>query len=126
MSCNFDVVSGDRAGGNLLTAFEHPDAVFAANGMLAMGLMAPSEIAVPGFKNSAVSAHCLSAMSMMPVDISRFGEQAVHLLLDHPKVGGIVVDTGGDARAAGPRIRPELHRGHSHGDRWIRRSGARC
>lgn len=97
MSGNFDVASGHRAGCDLLTAFERPDAVFAANDMMALGCMSafhqaglrvPSDVAVAGLNDSAMSIHAYPPLSTMRVDISSFGERALHLLLDHPQGGG--------------------------------------
>ncbi len=97
VSGNFDVASGHRAGCDLLTASERPDAVFAANDMMALGCMSafhqagleiPSDIAVAGFNDSAMSVHAYPPLTTMRVDVSGFGAHALHLLLDHPPGGG--------------------------------------
>lgn len=96
VSGNFDVASGHRAGCDLLTASERPDAVFAANDMMALGCMSafhqaglkiPSDIAVAGFNDSAMSVHAYPPLTTMRVDVSGFGAHALHLLLDHPPGG---------------------------------------
>ena len=88
---DFDVASGRRAGDELLAAPQRPDAVFAANDMMALGCLfafqqagvrMPDEIALAGFDDSPLAQHAFPSLSTMRIDIAGFGARAFHLLLD--------------------------------------------
>lgn len=92
---NFDVLSGRQAGTRLLQSAERPDAVFAANDMMALGclfafqeagLVVPDEVAVAGFNDSPTARHAFPALTTMRIDVSGFGARALHMLLDRRPV----------------------------------------
>ncbi len=93
VSGNFDVATGHHAGCGLLAAEERPDAVFAANDMMALGCMfafhqagvrVPDGIAVAGFNDSPMATHAPTPLTTMRIDIVGLGHQALSLLLDRP------------------------------------------
>lgn len=86
---NFDEESGYRAG-QALTQDTRPDAVFAANDMMALGclfalghagLKVPQDIALAGFDDVPMARYVLPALTTMRVDIAGLGARAVQLLL---------------------------------------------
>ena len=88
---DFDVASGHRAGCELLAAPELPDAVFAANDMMALGCLfafnaarvrVPEDIALAGFDDSPLAQHMHPALTTLRIDIGGFGAHALRLLLD--------------------------------------------
>jgi LacI family transcriptional regulator len=88
---DFDVASGHRAGCELLAAPELPDAVFAANDMMALGCLfafnaasvrVPEDIALAGFDDSPLAQHMHPSLTTLRIDIGGFGEHALRLLLD--------------------------------------------
>ncbi|MDQ1118103.1 MULTISPECIES: LacI family DNA-binding transcriptional regulator [Pseudoxanthomonas] len=93
---NFDEASG-YAAGEAFAAGERPDAVFAANDMTALGclfalrkagLRVPEDIAVAGFDDVPMARYVNPALTTMRVDIASLGARALHLLLQHPALGG--------------------------------------
>ena len=93
---NFDEASG-YAAGEAFAAGERPDAVFAANDMTALGclfalrkagLRVPEDIAVAGFDDVPMARYVNPALTTMRVDIASLGARALHLLLQHPGLGG--------------------------------------
>lgn len=86
---NFDEESGYRAG-QALARDTRPDAVFAANDMMALGclfalghagLKVPQDIALAGFDDVPMARYVLPALTTMRVDIAGLGARALQLLL---------------------------------------------
>ena len=87
----FDEASGHRAGQALLASGERPDAVFAANDMMALGclfaltqagLRVPEDIALAGFDDIPLSRYVHPALTTMRVEIAELGAHALRRLLD--------------------------------------------
>jgi len=93
---DFSEASGYRAGKQLLTVQPRPDAVFAANDMMAIGCMAalreaglriPEDIAVGGFDDVPMARYVTPALTTIQVHIAELGSQAMALLgaqIDNP------------------------------------------
>lgn len=93
---DFSEESGYRAGRQVLAIRPRPDAVFAANDMMAIGCMAalreagirvPEEIAVGGFDDVPMARYVTPALTTIQVHIAELGGQAMALLgeqIDHP------------------------------------------
>lgn len=90
---DFSEGGGQRAGAALLAlpAAERPDAVFAANDIMAIGLMGallsggvriPEDIALAGFDDIPISRYVAPALTTMHVPIAALGEQALDALAD--------------------------------------------
>ncbi len=88
---DFDEASGHRAGRELLAADKRPDAVFAANDMMALGCLfafnqagvqAPDDIAIAGFDDIPLARYVHPSLTTMRVDIAELGGQALRTLLD--------------------------------------------
>ena len=88
---DFDEASGHRAGGELLAAAQRPDAVFAANDMMALGCLfvlnhagvqAPRDIAIAGFDDIPLARYVHPSLTTMRVDIAELGGRALRVLLD--------------------------------------------
>jgi LacI family transcriptional regulator len=86
----FDEASGNAAGNALLAASERPDAVFAANDMMALGclfglvqggLRVPDDIAVTGFDDIPLARYVHPALTTMRVNIAELGARAARMLL---------------------------------------------
>lgn len=97
---DFSEASGHRAAGELLGAPQPPDAVFAANDMMALGFMfacqqagvdVPGQIAVAGFDDIPLARYTNPSLTTMRVDIAGLGAQAMRMLLRR---------LGGDGREA--------------------------
>ena len=93
---DFDEASGHRAGGELLAAPRRPDAVFAANDMMALGclfalnqagLQAPRDIAIAGFDDIPFARYVHPSLTTMRVDIAELGGRALRILLDDMLAG---------------------------------------
>jgi LacI family transcriptional regulator len=107
----FDEASG-YAAGETFAAGERPDAVFAANDMMALGclfalrkagLRVPDDIAVAGFDDVPMARYVNPALTTMRVDIASLGARALQLLLQHPGLGGDPA-TPVDASALVPQL----------------------
>ena len=105
---DFDVQSGSRAGDELLAGPKRPDAVFAANDMMALGCMfafqragvrSPDDIGLAGFNDIPLAAHASPPLTSMRIDLSRLGSDAFSLLLDHME---------GDGGPVARIVQPEL------------------
>ncbi|HBK46419.1 MAG TPA: LacI family transcriptional regulator [Xanthomonadaceae bacterium] len=108
----FDEASGYR-NGQLLAQGERPDAVFAANDMMALGclfafghagLKVPDDIALAGFDDVPMARYVNPALTTMRVDIAGFGASAMNLLLER-------LSSANDANPtapSSPEIAPEL------------------
>lgn len=102
---NFDEASGHAAGQQLLEGGERPDAVFAANDMMALGclfalgqagLRVPRQVALAGFDDIPLSRYVDPPLTTMRVEIAELGARAIRRLLD------------GDPGADGAGSRPDL------------------
>lgn len=87
----FDEASGHRAGRELLSAQPRPDAVFAANDMMALGCLfafnqagvhAPADIALVGFDDIPLARYVVPSLTTMRVNIAELGGRALRTLLD--------------------------------------------
>ncbi len=87
---DFREASGERAGRSLLAASSLPDAVFAANDMMALGclsafnaagLKVPTDIAVAGFDDIPLARYVPPGLTTMRVDIAALGADAMRRLL---------------------------------------------
>ena len=99
---DFDEASGHRAGQALLAVAQRPDAVFAANDMMALGCLfalnqggvrVPGDIALAGFDDIPLSRYVHPALTTMRVEIAELGARAIRRLLE--------------AQAADPHTHPE-------------------
>lgn len=86
----FDEASGHAAGLKLIARSIRPDAVFAANDMMALGclfafaqggVVVPNEIALAGFDDIPLAGYVHPGLTTMRVDISGLGERAAQMLL---------------------------------------------
>ena len=96
LSGDFSEESGYRAGRQVLAMRPRPDAVFAANDMMAIGCMAalreagvciPEEIAVSGFDDVPMARYVTPPLTTIQVHIAELGGQAMELLgeqIDNP------------------------------------------
>lgn len=92
---DFDEASGHRAGRELLAASPRPDAVFAANDMMALGCLfafaqagvrVPGDIAIAGFDDIPLARYVHPALTTIRVNIAELGARAARLLI--AKVAG--------------------------------------
>jgi LacI family transcriptional regulator len=88
---DFGEASGHRAGQLLVESSHRPDAVFAANDMMALGCLfalnqsgvrVPDEIALAGFDDIPLARYVHPALTTMRVDIPELGARAMRMLLD--------------------------------------------
>lgn len=88
---DFDEASGDCAGRALLAGQSRPDAVFAANDMMALGCLyafnqagvqVPEDISLAGFDDIPLARYVHPALTTMRVDIADLGGRALRALLD--------------------------------------------
>jgi LacI family transcriptional regulator len=87
---DFSEYSGHRAAHELLSGEVRPDAVFAANDMMALGCMfgclqaglrVPEDIAIAGFDDIPLARYAHPSLSTMRVDIAGIGARAMQMLL---------------------------------------------
>jgi LacI family transcriptional regulator len=87
---DFTEASGHAAAQQFLAAAVRPDAVFAANDMMALGCLfalqqagvdVPGEIAVAGFDDIPLARYAHPSLTTMRVDIAGLGAQAMQTLL---------------------------------------------
>ena len=109
LSGDFSEESGYRAGQQMLAMRPRPDAVFAANDMMAIGCMAalreagigvPEEIAVCGFDDVPMARYVTPPLTTIQVHIAELGGQAMELLgeqIDNP--GSVAAGTRRHVRA---------------------------
>ncbi len=104
----FDEASGHRAGISLLEG-GRPDAIFAANDMMALGCLSalvqagvrvPEDIALAGFDDVPLARYVHPALTTMRVDIAELGASAARMLLD--------MDAGGESPPAPTLLAPQL------------------
>jgi LacI family transcriptional regulator len=106
---DFSEAAGHRAGQALLQSSPRPDAVFAANDMMALGclfafsqggLSVPDDIALAGFDDIPLAHYMHPALTTMRVNIAHLGESAARVLI--ARLGG------DDSPIAATRLTPEL------------------
>lgn len=94
---DFSEASGQRAAQSLLSMPQPPDAVFAANDMMALGCLfalleagvdVPGNIAVAGFDDIPLARYIRPALTTMRVDIAQLGADAMRLLLAPSEAAG--------------------------------------
>ncbi|WP_407351334.1 LacI family DNA-binding transcriptional regulator [Luteimonas sp. R10] len=95
---DFDEASGHRAGRELLAADARPDAVFAANDMMALGCLfafsqagvrVPDDIALAGFDDIPLARYVHPSLTTMRVDIAELGGAALRALLQEHQGGRV-------------------------------------
>lgn len=88
---DFGEASGHAAGQALLAGGEWPQAVFAANDMMALGCLfafnqagvrVPQEIALAGFDDIPLARYVMPSLTTMRVNIAELGAHAMRVLLD--------------------------------------------
>ena len=103
---DFSEASGHRAAQQLLAASPRPDAIFAANDMMALGCLfaclqagvaVPGDIAIAGFDDIPLARYAHPSLTTMRVDIAGLGAHAMRMLLRRL---GLAVD--GAAEPAAP------------------------
>ena len=86
---DFGEASGHAAAQEMLRAAELPDAVFAANDMMALGCLfalgqagvrVPGDVALAGFDDIPLARYVHPALTTLRVDIAALGERAMELL----------------------------------------------
>ncbi|HZX72113.1 MAG TPA: LacI family DNA-binding transcriptional regulator [Rhodanobacter sp.] len=104
---DFTEESGHRAGRELLARKTRPQAVFAANDMMAVGCLGafreagvrvPRDIALAGFDDIPITRYVTPALSTVRVRIADFGRLALERLadlLEHPEQESPTADTLG-------------------------------
>jgi LacI family transcriptional regulator len=104
----FDESSGHAAGRALLAMERRPDAVFAANDMMALGclfafhqagLRVPEDIAVAGFDDIPLARYVHPSLTTISVDIAELGGKALRTLL-----AGRDPDANSDIRLIAPHL----------------------
>jgi len=107
---DFNEDSGYRAGQQLLTMQPRPDAVFAANDMMAIGCMAaireaglriPDDIAVAGFDDVPMARYVTPALTTVRVRIAELGKEALNELAAH-------IENGERPARSGQRVDADL------------------
>ena len=87
---DFDEASGHAAGGVIAACAEQPDAVFAANDMMALGCLfafnqagikVPEQIALVGFDDIPLARYVHPPLTTMRVNIAELGARAMRALL---------------------------------------------
>jgi LacI family transcriptional regulator len=105
----FDEASGHHAGRALVESEQRPDAVFAANDMMALGclfafnqagLRVPDDVALAGFDDIPLARYVHPALTTMRVDIASLGGRALRALL--ARTDSVA------AQSAEPLLLPEL------------------
>lgn len=88
---DFGEASGHAAGGAIAASTDRPDAVFAANDMMALGCLfafnqaginVPDEIALVGFDDIPLARYVHPPLTTMRVNIAELGGRAMSALLD--------------------------------------------
>jgi LacI family transcriptional regulator len=109
---DFSQASGHRAATALLALTERPDAVFAANDMMAVGALlafqeagvrCPEDIAVVGFDDVPIAALMRPALTTLRVNIAEMGRRGVERLIGLARTG-----SGADPDTACEIVRPLL------------------
>lgn len=98
---DFSEASGHRAAQQLLAGGELPDAIFAANDMMALGCLfaclqagvrIPDQVAIAGFDDIPLARYTHPSLTTMRVDIAGIGAQAMRMLLQRLGIGGEAPD----------------------------------
>ena len=107
---DFDQASGYRAGGALAAMDIRPDAVFAGNDMMAVGVLlalqeaglrCPEDVAVAGFDDVPIAGLVRPALTTMKIDIVGMGRRALERLT-------VLINDAGTASPDHEIVRPEL------------------
>lgn len=102
---DFSEAAGHRAGQELAAADRRPDAVFAANDMMALGCLfafsqagvrVPDDVALAGFDDIPLARYVHPSLTTMRVDIAELGGQALRTLLDAGQGKGETVGVSPD------------------------------
>ena len=97
----FDRISGEEAGARIASMKNRPDAVFASNDLMAIGLISeltkrgirvPEEIAVAGYDNIGSGEHLSPALTTINPHAFKLGEQAAEALFE------LIVDNAKEIR----------------------------
>ena len=103
---DFSEAGGHHAGQQLLASRERPDAVFAANDMMALGCLfafsqggvsVPGDIALAGFDDIPLARYVHPSLTTIRVNIAEIGERAVLNLLSQMADGDSDPSTPADA-----------------------------
>jgi len=114
---DFDEATGHRAGQAILAAGERPQAVFAANDMMALGCLyafaqagvrVPQDIALAGFDDIPLARFVHPSLTTMRVSIAQLGGRAVERLLDQIEAGADVAGPASGEVADRHVLAPEL------------------
>ena len=104
---DFSEAGGHHAGQQLLASRERPDAVFAANDMMALGCLfafsqggvsVPGDIALAGFDDIPLARYVHPSLTTIRVNIAEIGERAVLNLLSQMAEGDSDASTPADAQ----------------------------
>ena len=107
---DFDQASGYRAGAAIAAMDIRPDAVFAGNDMMAVGVLlalqeaglrCPEEVAVGGFDDVPIASLVRPALTTMKIDIAETGRRALERLVG-------LIDADGDVIPDHEIVRPTL------------------
>lgn len=108
---DFTEATGHRAAQLLLAGDTRPDAIFAANDMMALGCLfaclqagvdVPGQVAIAGFDDIPLARYTHPSLTTMRVDIAGIGAQAMRMVLER-----LGVATGPHDPAPAPHV-PEL------------------
>ena len=114
---DFDEASGYEAGRQLLQAKQRPDAVFAANDMMALGclyafneagLRVPADVALAGFDDIPLARFVHPPLTTMRVNIAELGGMAMTRLLQSIESGA--ADAGSQLLLPEPVVRASSHK----------------
>ena len=104
---DFSEAGGHHAGQQVLASRERPDAVFAANDMMALGCLfafsqggvsVPGDIALAGFDDIPLARYVHPSLTTIRVNIAEIGERAVLNLLSQMAEGDSDASTPADAQ----------------------------
>ena len=107
---DFTEESGYRAGRQLLAMVERPDAVFAANDVMAVGCLfalneggfaVPADIALAGFDDIPIARYVTPPLTTVRIQIAELGELALERLL-------LAIEQKGQDKASRQMLRSEL------------------
>ncbi|MBJ7516154.1 MAG: substrate-binding domain-containing protein, partial [Stenotrophomonas sp.] len=108
---DFDEASGHRAGQELLAAGTLPDAVFAANDMMALGclyafaqagLKVPDDVALAGFDDIPLARFVHPSLTTMQVSIAELGDMAMTRLMQ--LMDSKSTESAGDKQTLVPKL----------------------
>lgn len=102
---DFSEASGYRAGREVLSMGARPDAIFAANDMMAIGCLyalneagvsVPADIALAGFDDIPIARYVTPALTTVRVRIADMGQRA------HERLAALLKQAGAELRPAAP------------------------